>query len=278
MTEQAALTDGRTVALALERPLLRGWLHAGAAVAAMAGTACLLLLASSPAGYVGASIFGASLIALYWTSATYHRIAWRRPTWRSVNKRVDHAMIFLLIGGTYTPFCLAMSFAWGIPMLAIVWTFAALGALLKVLWPNTPRWLGVTLYVALGWTALIGVTEIVNVFTAAPIALVLFGGLLYTLGGITYAIRRPDPWPAVFGYHEVFHTLVVRCTSRRLRFTCCRSSQFSVVSSQLTLRAGLRHASHQIVVECACRTEDNPRPEGGSRAAPTAAIGVRLQV
>jgi hemolysin III len=210
MSEQMArLTDGRAVAMALERPVLRGWLHAGAGVAAIAGTAWMLLLADSLAAYVGAAIFGATLIALYWTSATYHRLQWRRPTWRSVNRRVDHAMIFVLIAGTYTPFCLAMSLAWGIPLLAIVWTFALLGTLVKVIWPDTPRWLGVTLYVALGWTALIATAEIVNVFTAMPIAMVIFGGLLYTLGGAIYAARRPDPWPRVFGYHEVFHTLVI---------------------------------------------------------------------
>jgi hemolysin III len=205
----ARLTDGRTIAVALERPALRGWLHVGGGIAAIAGTAWMLLMADSPAGYVGASIFGATLIALYWTSATYHRLQWRRPTWRSVNRRVDHAMIFLLIGGTYTPFCLAMSLAWGIPLLAVVWSFAGLGALAKVLWPNTPRWLGVALYVAIGWTALIATAEIVNVFTAMPIAMVLFGGLLYTLGGMIYAARRPDPWPRVFGYHEIFHSLVI---------------------------------------------------------------------
>lgn len=205
-------SEPQAVALAYElpaeRPALRGVLHLGAALAAVAGAAWLLLIADSPTGYVGAAVFAASLILLYGTSATYHRIAWG-PTARRVVKRVDHSMIFVLIAGTYTPFCLHVSLAWGIPMLSVVWSLAGAGALLKVLWPDSPRWLGVTLYIGLGWVALAAASEVLDVFSAAPIVMLALGGALYTLGGIVYALRRPNPLPRVFGYHEVFHALVV---------------------------------------------------------------------
>jgi len=190
------------------RPLLRGSLHLAAALLALLGMAVLLIVARTPAGYVGASIFGASLLLLYGTSATYHTITWR-PSWRRAVKRIDHAMIFVLIAGTYTPFCLHISLAWGISMLSVVWSLAGAGALLKVLWPDAPRWLSVGLYVALGWVGIVAASEVIDHYLGGPLALLLIGGALYTLGGIIYAVRRPDPWPRVFGYHEVFHALVV---------------------------------------------------------------------
>ncbi|MDZ4278724.1 MAG: hemolysin III family protein [Dehalococcoidia bacterium] len=194
--------------VALERPALRGLLHLAAAVAATLGAAWLLLRAGSPTGYVGGAIFGASLMLLYGTSATYHQVPWR-TTWHRVVKRIDHAMIFVLIAGTYTPFCLDVSLAWGIPVLSVVWGVAGAGALLKIVWPDAPRWLGVGLYLSLGWVALVAASEVLAQYSAAPLALLLSGAVFYTTGGIVYGLRRPDPWPRVFGYHEVFHALVV---------------------------------------------------------------------
>ncbi len=194
--------------VALERPALRGLLHLVAAVAAAFGAAWLLVIAGSPVGYVGAAIFGLSLIALYGTSATYHQLT-RWPSWGRVAKRLDHAMIFILIAGTYTPFCLGVSLAWGIPVLAVVWSLAGTGALVKLFWPAGPRWLSVVLYMALGWVGIVAVSEALAVYTTTPLVLLAAGGLLYTVGGIVYGLRRPDPWPRVFGYHEVFHALVV---------------------------------------------------------------------
>jgi hemolysin III len=124
-------------------------------------------------------------------------------------KRLDHAMIFVLIAGTYTPFCLDVSLAWGVSLLAVVWTFAGLGVVLKLLWPDGPRWLSVGLYIALGWVGVVGASEVFDHYLGSALVLLLAGGLLYTLGGIVYAARRPDPWPRVFGYHEVFHAFVV---------------------------------------------------------------------
>ena len=191
-----------------ERPALRGWLHAITVLAVVAGAAVLLLVADSARAYVGGAVFAASLFLLYGTSATYHRVHWA-PTARRVVKRLDHAMIFVLIAGTYTPLCLQVSLAWGIPMLSVVWGIAGAGIVLKLLWPDGPRWLSVALYVALGWLALAAVSELVTWFSVVELALLGIGGALYTVGGVVYAIRRPDPWPRVFGYHEIFHLFVV---------------------------------------------------------------------
>lgn len=192
-----------------QRPLLRGVFHLAAVFVAAAGAVALLVLADSARAYAGAAIFGTSLVLLYGTSASYHRVTWS-PRKRAIVKRLDHAMIFVLIAGTYTPFCLTVpSKAWGISMLAVVWGVAGAGILMKVLWPNAPRWLGVACYVALGWLALIAAPQLTAWFSLSPLLLLATGGVLYTLGGIVYAARRPDPWPRVFGYHEVFHVLTV---------------------------------------------------------------------
>ena len=199
-----ALTSGALP----ERPTLRGVMHLVVAFGAAAGLAWLLLAADSASGYVGGAVFGASLVLLYGTSATYHQVRWR-PSWRNIVKRLDHAMIFVLIAGTYTPFCLDVSLAWGISLLSVVWSIAGAGMLLKLVWPYGPRWLSVAMYVALGWVALVGASEVVDQYMGSPMALLILGGVLYTLGGVVYALGRPNPWPRVFGYHEVFHALVV---------------------------------------------------------------------
>ncbi len=129
---------------------------------------------------------------------------------RGLLKRLDHSMIFVLIGGTYTPFCLVvLSLPWGITMLSVIWGLAGGGVLLKVAWPTAPKWLSVSLYVILGWLALIGAWELAARFEPTPLLLLALGGALYTLGGVVYAAGRPNPWPRVFGYHEVFHLLVI---------------------------------------------------------------------
>jgi len=192
-----------------ERPLFRGVMHGAIAVLAPAGLVLLLLLADSPRGYVGAAIYAASVMLLYTTSASYHLAPWPDRL-RRVMKRLDHSMIFILIAGTYTPFCLlVVGDAWGIPLLSVVWTFAGFGVALKVLWPDSPRWLGVALYLALGWIGVVAVWPVVTNLSPAAIAMLATGGGLYSIGALFYAARWPDPNPRVFGYHEVFHTLVV---------------------------------------------------------------------
>ena len=191
------------------RPLLRGYFHVAAALAAVVGWVVLVVLADTPRAYVGGAIFAVSLIALYTISGTYHTITWGRRA-HAVLKRMDHAMIFVLIAGTYTPFCLlAASDAWGLSLLAVVWSIAGMGIALKLVWPGTPRWLGVGLYLATGWVGLVAVTELADWFALIPLLLLAGGGLLYSAGGVIFALRRPDPFPGVFGYHEVFHLLVI---------------------------------------------------------------------
>lgn len=196
-------------ALSPQRPLLRGVFHLGAAVAATLGTGGLLLIADSPRAYAGGAIFAASLMLLYWTSAGYHRIRWRPVLW-SIIQRLDHSTALVLIAGTYTPFCLiVLDKAWGISMLSLVWGIAGAGILMNLVWPATPRWLRVTFYVVLGWLALAAAAELAARMTVVPLLLLALGGALYTLGGVVYAARKPDPWPRVFGHLEVFHLLVV---------------------------------------------------------------------
>lgn len=191
------------------RPMLRGVSHLWAAIAATLGAPLLLLVADSPKGYVGGAIFAASLMCMYWTSAGYHRITWR-PFLRGIINRLDHSMALVLIGGTYTPIGLVvLSTAWWISMLSVVWGIIGAGILMNLVWPASPRWLRVTLYVIIGWLALVPAAELAAQFTAAPLALLVLGGVMYTLGGVIYASRKPDPWPRVFGYLEVFHLLVI---------------------------------------------------------------------
>ena len=191
------------------KPLLRGYFHLAAAVAAVVGLVALVLLADSAEAYVGGVIFAVSLIALYLTSATYHTITWGRRM-RAVLMRLDHSMIFVLIAGTYTPICLiAANAAWGIAILAVVWSVAIAGIAMKIAWPGAPRWLSVGLYIGAGWIGIVAGTQITEWFAVVPLILLAAGGVLYSIGGVIYAVRRPNPWPRVFGYHEVFHLLVI---------------------------------------------------------------------
>ena len=194
-----------TVALEPPRPLFRGFLHLLMAVAAIPALVFLMVLADQPREYVGAAIYGASMVLLYAVSARHHL---GRP--RAFVRRLDRAMIFVLIGGTYTPFCLlALGNGWGIALLSVVWGLAGLAALVRLAPLPMPRWPTLTVYLALGWTGVIAAVPFAAGTSPQTVALVAAGGALYSLGGLVHALQRPDPFPATFGYHEVFHVLSV---------------------------------------------------------------------
>ncbi|MGE5596141.1 MAG: PAQR family membrane homeostasis protein TrhA [Hyphomicrobiales bacterium] len=188
--------------------MLRGYLHLAAALVAPLALVTLVLRAESPRGYVGAAIFGTGLILLFATSAAYHILPWL-PRARAVVRRIDHSMIFVAVAALYTPFCLqALDDAWGIPMLVTIWSLAAAGIILKQVWFRAPGWLAVGTYVVIGWSALATTPKLVSALHAASVLTLLASGACFTIGAIVFASRRPNPLPRVFGYHEVFHTLV----------------------------------------------------------------------
>lgn len=200
------------------KPLLRGVSHELAAGVALAAWIALAVLAPSPRALAGANVYGASLFALFAVSALYHRPTWpqRARLWL---RRIDHSAIFLLIAGTYTPFCLVLGGARGSWLLAIVWGGATLGILQSVLWVRAPKPLVAAVYVLLGWVILPVLPALVALLGPGAVALLAAGGLAYSLGAVVYAARRPDPFPRVFGYHEVFHALVVVAAGLHLAVT-----------------------------------------------------------
>ena len=193
------------------RPRLRGWLHLFAFYTSIATGAVLVPLAAVLGARAGFSvaIYCLTICGLFGISALYHRRRWSPRGWK-IMKRLDHSMIFLFIAGTYTPFSLlAVSDPTGYWVLGIVWIGALLGVTLKLSWPTAPRWVGVPLYVALGWVAVFVLTDILQIAGVASLVLLAIGGVLYTVGGVAYAIKKPNPVPGVFGYHEVFHAMTI---------------------------------------------------------------------
>jgi len=191
------------------RPRLRGVSHQYAFFAALAFGALLVAGASGASERAAAAVFAGALAAMFGVSALYHRVTWR-PRTRRWMRRLDHAAIFLLIAGTYTPFgLLALSGAWRWTVLPIVWGGALAAIVLKLAWVDGPKWLTAALGIALGWAGVVALPQLVEHAGWAGIALLGAGGLLYTGGAVVYAMRRPDPVPAVFGYHELFHALVI---------------------------------------------------------------------
>lgn len=191
---------------------MRGWIHFWSLILACAAGATLIALAASTVSFaaaVGTSIYVATVLGLFGVSALYHRKTWRTVGARTWMRRLDHSMIFLFIAGTYTPFAmLALRPTAGAVVLAVVWGGALGGVALKLAWPHAPRWVGVPVYLALGWVAVFVLPDLLEKAGVAALVLLLAGGLLYTAGAIFYALRRPDPWPKTFGYHEFFHSAV----------------------------------------------------------------------
>jgi hemolysin III len=195
--------------LATTRPRLRGVLHHYAALVSLVAGGALLVLAPSPRTALAAAIYGASLTALLATSALYHRVTWSVSARRWMG-RLDHSMIAVLIAGTFTPFAMvAIPGPLATALLAAVWAGALAVIVLHVFWFDAPKGISAALYVLLGWVGLVAMPEVVARAGWTVAALLLLGGILYSVGAVVYALRRPDPIPASFGYHEVFHALVV---------------------------------------------------------------------
>jgi hemolysin III len=191
------------------KPRLRGWLHAGAVPVVAAAGLLLVAVSRGTDEVVAAAVYAATTVLLFTVSAVYHRGRWG-PRGLAVLKRLDHANIFLIIAGTYTPFAvLLLEGGNRVALLAVVWTGALVGVGFRVSWVGAPRWLYVPAYVALGWVAVVFLPQIADAGGVAVLVLVAVGGLLYTAGAIVYGTRRPDPYPSWFGYHEVFHTLTL---------------------------------------------------------------------
>jgi hemolysin III len=191
------------------RPLLRGVAHLVAALCALPAAAWLVSAAGSRPAVIGAVVYGASVVVLFTISAIYHRVLWTDPVVRSAVGRIDHSAIFLLIAGTYTPFCLLLGPGGGYALLATVWASATLGILLVVFYPRTPKPVRSAIYVLLGWLIVPFLPALHAALGGRPFRLILAGGACYTVGAVIYAMRRPDPFPRVFGFHEIFHLLVV---------------------------------------------------------------------
>jgi hemolysin III len=193
----------------LERPRLRGVFHQYAFFVAVLAGVVLVLFADAGRERLAMLIYAIALAAMFGVSALYHRVTWRSASVRKWMRRLDHSTILLLIAGTYTPFALlAFDGALGTAVLIAVWSGAAAGLVLNLLWIDAPTWVTAVVYITLGWVGAVAVPELVG-FGIAPAVLVFVGGALYTVGAVTYALKRPNPIPAVFGYHEIFHLLVI---------------------------------------------------------------------
>jgi hemolysin III len=196
--------------LRLSKPRLRGVWHQWAFFVSVAIGAALVIAAPSGQPRLAAAIYALTVTALFGTSALYHRVTWPSVAARRWMRRLDHSMIFCLIAGTYTPFALlVLDGDLATVILIVVWAGALAGVLMKLVWIDAPKALVAVTYVMLGWVAVAAFPTMIERLGVTASTLVAVGGLLYTLGALVYAFQRPDPAPSVFGYHEVFHALVI---------------------------------------------------------------------
>jgi hemolysin III len=191
------------------KPKLRGWIHAATAPLTLAAGVVLIVLSPNAPTRVGSSVFVTSALVLFTVSGIYHRGTWGPRAWRFL-RRFDHANIFLLIAGSYTPFTLLLLHGTDrVVLLSVVWAGAVAGVLFRVFWSDAPRWLYTPIYVALGWAAVFYFGDFVHSASTSVLVLMAVGGGLYTLGGLVYGVQRPNPFPRWFGFHEVFHVLTI---------------------------------------------------------------------
>lgn len=206
---QLPLLEAAAVDAAVEvKPSWRGWVHAATFPIAIVAGIVLIAVAQSGAAKWAAAVFMTSSLLLFGISALYHRFNWG-PRAKLLLKRIDHANIFLLIAGTYTPLAtLALPPEKGTLLLSLVWGGTVVGILFRVFWIHAPRWLYVALYLLMGWAAVMFMADLL-IANVPMMVLVIVGGLLYTGGAIVYAIKKPNPWPGHFGFHEIFHVCTV---------------------------------------------------------------------
>jgi hemolysin III len=191
------------------KPRLRGWLHAATWPLAFFGFLVMLVVADNVRVRIGVAVFMVSALLLFGTSAVYHTGRWSDAVKQRL-KRLDHANIFVLIAGSYTPFSLLLLDTKDATiLLSIVWGGTILGVLFRVFWVGAPRWLYVPIYIGLGWAAVFWLPEFSENGSTAVLVLLATGGGLYTLGAVVYGFKKPDPWPEWYGFHEVFHTLTI---------------------------------------------------------------------
>jgi hemolysin III len=194
-----------TEVLAVVKPRLRGWLHAGMAPLALAAGIVLISLAATPAGVIGGAVFLTASVLLFGTSGVYHRGTWGTRG-QAILRRMDHSNIYVFIAATYTPLALILlDGASRVILLVLVWSAAVGGLVFRLFWLSAPRWLYTVLYLVMGWTALGWLGAFYQTAGLAVVILIVAGGVCYTLGAIVYARKRPDPSPTWFGYHEIFH-------------------------------------------------------------------------
>ncbi len=206
----ASARENAAEVMAKVKPRLRGVFHEYAFPVALLAGVLLVLLAPSGRAKLAAGIYAFSLAALLGTSALYHRVDWKRPRLRLWVRRLDHSMIFLLIAGTLTPFALLILHgAFAEAVLIAVWAGAAVGIVVELIWVQAPKWVSVVVYVGVGWIGAVAFPAIAIDAGIGAAILIALGGVLYTTGAVIYARESPNPNPAVFGYHEIFHVLVL---------------------------------------------------------------------
>jgi hemolysin III len=202
--------DATAEAIAAVKPKLRGVSHEWAFFISLVLGAALIFFAKTPKATLAVGIYAVSLSALLGTSALYHRVNWKRPNVRQWMRRLDHSMIFFLIAGTYTPFALlVMHGTLATAILIAVWAGAIVGAIVEMVWIGHPKWVSAAVYLTIGWVAVAAFPDLWTGLGPAGALLLVSGGLLYTAGAVVYAVQRPNPNPAIFGYHEVFHAFVL---------------------------------------------------------------------
>jgi hemolysin III len=195
-------------------PRLRGVLHQWAFLVSLVAGVVLVLEAGSARARAAVSVYALSVAASFGTSALYHRVDWRRVGARRWMRRLDHTMIFVLIAGSYTPFgLLVLRGELGVAIVVTAWSAALLGVVFKLVWIDAPGWLGAATYIAIGWIAIVALPELVDRLGIVAVAALGLGGVLYSTGAVIHARKRPDPAPSVFGYHELFHLLVILAAS-----------------------------------------------------------------